>query len=91
MQGCAPEVVDLQSRVGRPRAKLYGLDDPVTEPFGRQCLMARRLVERGVRFVQLYHGGLGNQNTDTWDAHEDVAVQPHASTRPKSTCRSPAC
>ena len=52
--------------------KLYGLDDPVTEPFGRQCLMARRLVERGVRFVQLYHGGLGNQNTDTWDAHEDV-------------------
>ena len=49
-----------------------GLDDAVTEPFGRQCLMARRLVERGVRFVQLYHGGLGNQNTDTWDAHEDV-------------------
>ncbi|MGH9632378.1 MAG: DUF1501 domain-containing protein, partial [Bryobacteraceae bacterium] len=44
----------------------------ITEPFGRQCLMARRLVERGVRFVQLYHGGLGNQNTDTWDAHEDV-------------------
>ena len=34
--------------------------------------MARRLVERGVRFVQLYHGGLGNQNTDTWDAHDDV-------------------
>ena len=34
--------------------------------------MARRLVERGVRFVQLYHGGLGNQNTDTWDAHENV-------------------
>ncbi|MBI1897887.1 MAG: DUF1501 domain-containing protein, partial [Acidobacteria bacterium] len=42
------------------------------EPFGRQCLMARRLVERGVRFVQLYHGGLGVQNVDTWDAHEDV-------------------
>ncbi len=34
--------------------------------------MARRLVERGVRFVQLYHGGLGNQNTDTWDAHDNV-------------------
>ena len=34
--------------------------------------MARRLVERGVRFVQLYHGGLGNQNIDTWDAHDDV-------------------
>jgi arylsulfatase A-like enzyme len=34
--------------------------------------MARRLVERGVRFVQLYHGGLGQQNRDTWDAHDDV-------------------
>lgn len=71
MQGCAPEVVDLRSESAATQ-KLYGLDNPVTEPFGRQCLMARRLVERGVRFVQLYHGGLGNQNTDTWDAHEDV-------------------
>jgi hypothetical protein len=71
MQGCAPEVVDLESETPATR-KLYGLESPVTEPFGRQCLMARRLVERGVRFVQLYHGGLGNQNTDTWDAHEDV-------------------
>lgn len=71
MQGCAPEVVDLSSE-SEPTQKLYGLNNAVTEPFGRQCLMARRLVERGVRFVQLYHGGLGNQNTDTWDAHEDV-------------------
>jgi hypothetical protein len=71
MQGCAPEVVDVSSESPATR-KLYGLDDNVTEPFGRQCLMARRLVERGVRFVQLYHGGLGNQNSDTWDAHEDV-------------------
>jgi hypothetical protein len=71
MQGCAPEVVDLASESPETK-KLYGLDNNVTEPFGRQCLMARRLVERGVRFVQLYHGGLGNQNTDTWDAHEDV-------------------
>ena len=71
MQGCAPEVVDLGSETDATR-KLYGLDNPVTEPFGRQCLMARRMVERGVRFIQLYHGGLGNQNTDTWDAHENV-------------------
>ena len=71
MQSCAPHVVDLSSETA-PTQKLYGLDNPVTEPFGRQCLMARRLVERGVRFVQLYHGGLGNQNTDTWDAHEDI-------------------
>jgi len=71
MQGCAPEAVDVNRETEATR-RLYGLDDKITAPFGRQCLMARRLVERGVRFVQLYHGGLGNQNTDTWDAHDDV-------------------
>ena len=71
MQSCAPEAVDVDSESEATR-KLYGLDDKVTEPFGRQCIMARRLVERGVRFVQLYHGGLGQQNRDTWDAHDDV-------------------
>lgn len=71
MQGCAPETVDLANE-SEATKKLYALDDAVTEPFGRQCLMARRLVERGVRFVQLYHGGIGNQNTDTWDAHGNV-------------------
>ena len=71
MQGCAPEAVDL-NRESESTRKLYGMDDKVTEPFARQCLMARRLVERGVRFVQLYHGGLGAQNLDTWDAHGDV-------------------
>ncbi|MCX6585040.1 MAG: DUF1501 domain-containing protein [Acidobacteria bacterium] len=71
MQSAAPDAVDLSSESPATR-RLYGLDEAHTEPFGRQCLMARRLVERGVRFVQLYHGGLGNQNLDTWDAHEDV-------------------
>ena len=71
MQGCAPSAVDVGSESEATR-KLYGLDDKVTEPFGRQCLMARRLVERGVRFVQIFAGGVGNQNTDTWDAHEDI-------------------
>ncbi|MBI3210057.1 MAG: DUF1501 domain-containing protein [Candidatus Solibacter usitatus] len=71
MQGCAPEAVDMANEPESTK-KLYGLDNATTEPFGRQCLMARRLVERGVRFIQLYHGGLGNQNTDTWDAHDDV-------------------
>ncbi len=71
MQGCAPVAVDLKL-VSEATRKLYGLDDKVTEPFARQCLMARRLVERGVRFVQLYHGGLGSQRYDTWDAHDDV-------------------
>jgi hypothetical protein len=51
---------------------LYGLDEKISEPFGRQCLMARRLVERGVRFVQIFAGGVGNQNADTWDAHDDI-------------------
>lgn len=71
MQGCAPEAVDTAAESAATQ-KLYGLDNPITEPFGRQCLMARRLVERGVRFVQLFHGGLGNQNTDTWDAHSNL-------------------
>ena len=71
MQGCAPEAVDL-NRESEATRQLYGMDDPVSEPFGRQCLMARRLVERGVRFVQLYHGGLGVQNRDTWDAHDNI-------------------
>lgn len=71
MQRAAPEAVDVESEPEATR-KLYGLDDPITRPFARQCMMARRLVERGVRFVQLYHGGLGIQNLDTWDAHENV-------------------
>jgi len=71
MQGCAPEAVDVKKESEAVK-KLYGLDDPVTAPFGHQCLMARRLVERGVRFVQVYHGGLGQQDTDTWDAHRNV-------------------
>jgi len=71
MQGCAPEALDI-ARESEATRKLYGLDDAITEPFGRQCLMARRLVEHGVRFVQLFHGGMGNQNVDTWDAHGDV-------------------
>jgi hypothetical protein len=71
MQGCAPEAVDI-SRESAATRRLYGLDEAVTEPFGKQCLLARRLVERGVRFVQVFSGGLGNQNTDTWDAHLNV-------------------
>ena len=71
MQGCAPEAIDIRTESEATRS-LYGLDDPITEPFGKQCLMARRLVERGVRFVQLFMGGVGVQNTDTWDAHSNL-------------------
>ncbi|HYZ85833.1 MAG TPA: DUF1501 domain-containing protein [Bryobacteraceae bacterium] len=66
MQAAAPEAVDIQSESEATR-KLYGLDEAATEAFGRNCLMARRLVERGVRFVELYCGsGSG------WDAHANL-------------------
>jgi hypothetical protein len=71
MQGCAPEAVDWTKESDSVK-KLYGIDNSVTAPFGVQCLLARRLVERGVRFVQVYHGGLGEQHFDTWDAHRNV-------------------
>jgi hypothetical protein len=66
MQSAAPEAVDLSPEPEHTR-RLYGLDDPRTEKVGRNCLLARRLVERGVRFVQLYCGS-GSQ----WDAHSDI-------------------
>ncbi|MSR57690.1 MAG: DUF1501 domain-containing protein [Planctomycetaceae bacterium] len=69
MQREAPEAVDL-TQESEATQKLYGLDDPATEKFGRRCLMARRLVERGVRFVQVYSGG--GHNDQNWDAHGDV-------------------
>ena len=69
MQATAPEAVDLSQETEETR-KLYGLDRPETERFGQRCLMARRLVERGVRFVQVYSGG--GHNDENWDAHGDV-------------------
>jgi len=69
MQRHAPEAVDL-SRESEATRELYGLNDPRTQEFGRRCLLARRLVERGVRFVQLYAGGA--HNDDNWDAHADL-------------------
>ena len=69
MQMNAPEVVDFAKETEETK-KLYGMDNPETEKFGRKCLMARRLVERGVRFVQVYSGG--GHGDDTWDAHGDI-------------------
>ena len=71
MQSCAPEAVDLSTETEATK-RTYGMDNPVTEPFGKQCLLARRMVERGVRFVQLYNGAIVNQNVDTWDAHSNL-------------------
>jgi len=70
MQTEAPEAFDLSGET-HAIEKLYGLDDPKTEMFGRQCLLARRLVERGVRFVQLYHTTDGFQ---PWDQHGGLKV-----------------
>jgi hypothetical protein len=66
MQSAAPEAVDL-SRETAETKKLYGLHDKKTEAYGRNCLLARRLVERGVRFVQLYAG-----SGSKWDAHSKI-------------------
>ncbi len=69
MQQHAPEAVDL-AREDEQTLSLYGIDDNKSAKFGRQCLLARRLVERGVRFVQIYSGG--NHNDANWDAHGDL-------------------
>ncbi len=68
MQVQAPDAFDLTRETDKTQ-KLYGLDRKETETFGRQCLLARRLVERGVRFVQLYHTTGGFQ---PWDQHGDL-------------------
>ena len=69
MQTTAADVVDL-SREDQATREMYGIDDKRTADFGRKCLLARRLVERGVRFIQIYSGG--SHNDDNWDAHADL-------------------
>lgn len=76
MQAEAPEAVDLTKETAATR-HLYGIDGKETAEFGRMCLLSRRLVERGVRFVQLYHGA-GSK----WDSHQGLEVN-HA-----KLCRS---
>ncbi len=69
MQAHAPEAVDV-SQETEATQQMYGLDNPTSSHFGRQCLLARRLVERGVRFIQIYSGG--HHNDANWDAHSDM-------------------
>jgi uncharacterized protein DUF1501 len=71
MQTSMPEVVNLESETKETK-RLYGLDRPETCPFGKQCLVARRLVERGVRFIQVYHGGAADNDNGRWDSHGDM-------------------
>lgn len=69
MQTTAPEAVDLSTE-DATTIDLYGIHNDRTKDFGTRCLLARRLVERGVRFIQLYSGGA--HNDDNWDAHGDL-------------------
>src|SRR5262249_11466501 len=62
MQMAAPEALDIQSETSQTQ-RLYGIDNPRCQHFAKQCLMARRLVERGVRFVQIYSGGEENERS----------------------------
>ena len=68
MQSAAPEAFSLEGETSATE-RLFGLDQPHTETFGKQCLLARRLVERGVRFVQLYHT---TGSFQPWDQHSDL-------------------
>jgi len=69
MQTSAPEAVDLSGE-DEATLEMYGINQDRTRDFGKRCLLARRLVQRGVRFVQLYSGGA--HNDDNWDAHGDL-------------------
>lgn len=71
MQSAAPEAVDL-SKESEATKKLYGIGGGITDDFGRKCLLARRLAERGVRFIQLYSGT--NIGDDWDDAHNDLVA-----------------
>jgi len=72
LQLSAPEVLDLSGESDAVKS-LYGLDEPITEDFGRNCLIARRLLERGVRFVQVWSGADNGFPRRNWDSHEDLA------------------
>ncbi len=69
MQASAPEAVDFSTE-DQATLDLYGIGKGRTDDFGRKCLLARRLVERGTRFIQIYSGGA--HNDDNWDAHSDI-------------------
>ncbi|MFM8538674.1 MAG: DUF1501 domain-containing protein [Planctomycetaceae bacterium] len=80
LQAAAPEALDIADETAETRA-LYGIDEPKPDwhrlalgpaPFGRRCLVARRLVERGVRFVQIYSGGGGAGGQQSWDGHHGI-------------------
>ena len=75
MQAQAPEAFSIQGESAETK-KLYGLDEPLTETFGKQCLIARRLVERGVRVVQVYHTQTSKRTScQLWDQHGGLKTE----------------
>jgi hypothetical protein len=75
MQTEAPEAFDVTGESAATQ-KLYGLDNPTTEIFGKQCLLARRLTERGVRMVQIYHTQTSHRSScQLWDQHGNLHVE----------------
>jgi len=72
LQLSAPEVLDISGESEATR-KLYGLDEKITEDLGRNCLIARRMLERGVRFVQVWSGADNGFPRRNWDSHENLA------------------
>jgi hypothetical protein len=77
MQTAVPELVDISGE-SQAVQQLYGIDDKTTEIYGRQCLIARRLIERGVRFVELLCQSLGH---DRWDQHSNLLAGHEANSR----------
>jgi hypothetical protein len=72
LQLSAPDVLDFDDETAA-MLKQYGVDQPATQDFGRNCLIARRLLERGVRFVQVWSGADNGFPRRNWDSHEDLA------------------
>jgi hypothetical protein len=72
LQLSAPEVMDI-SKESKATLELYGIGDKATDDFGRNCLVARRMLERGVRFVQVWSGADNGFPRRNWDSHEDIA------------------
>src|SRR5258708_7504819 len=71
MQTFAPNVLDIAGETAETQ-RLYGIGRPQTDNFGKQCLMARRLLESGVRYVQVTYGD--NTDNPAWDQHSNLAL-----------------
>ena len=85
MQTAVPELMQLDQETAETQS-LYGLDEEHSREFGTQCLVARRLVEQGVRFVQLYHG---TGSAGTWDSHSDIKQVRHRGPQSRQADRWP--